>query len=384
MAFKRYQEEHEIFRTSFRKFLEKEAVPYLEEWLEKRDVPRDFYRKMGEQGYLCMMVDEKYGGMGADFIYTLVLMEELCRIYTGGIESNITLHTDIVTPYISRFGTEEQKKKWLPGCCSGEILMAIAMTEPNAGSDLAAIQTTAVRDGDHFILNGQKTFISNGIHGDLCIAAVKTDTKIRPKSKGMSLIVVEDGTAGFIKARKLEKIGHHLGDTAELFFDDCRVPAENLLGEEGRGFVMLMEGLQQERLVALFRALMSAQRMLDITIDYTKTREAFGKPICSFQHNTFKIVEMATEVEMAKAFTYDLVEDFMDGNDITTKVSMAKWYVCELANRVAYNCVQLHGGYGYMSEYEIARRFCDIRFLSIAAGSSEIMKTIIGRRLGLT
>ncbi len=384
MAFKRYEEEHEIFRTSFRKFLEREAVPYIEEWLEKKDVPREFYRKLGEQGYLCMWVDEKHGGMGADFIYSVVLMEELGRIYMGGIESNVTLHTDIVTPYISRFGSEEQKQKWLPGCCSGDILTAIAMTEPNAGSDLASIRTQAVRDGDHYVINGQKTFISNGINCDLCIVAVKTDTEIRPMSKGMSLIVIEAGTPGFIKARKLEKIGHHLGDTAELFFEDCRVPVGNLLGEEGRGFAMLMEKLQQERLVALFRALMAAKRMLEITIEYTKQREAFGKPICSFQHNTFKIVEMATEVEMSKVFTYNLVEEFIDGHDITTKVSMGKWYICEMANRVAYHCVQLHGGYGFMSEYEIARRFCDIRFLSIAAGSSEIMKTIIGRRLGLT
>jgi len=322
--------------------------------------------------------------MGADFIYSVVLMEELCRIYTGGLDTNITLHTDIITPYISAFGTEEQKERWLPKCCSGEILTALAMTEPNAGSDVAAIRTTAVRDGDYYILNGQKTFISNGMNCDLCIVAVKTDTQIRPRSRGISLIIVEDGTPGFIKARKLEKIGHHLGDTGELFFEDCRVPAKNLLREEGQGFYMLMEKLQRERLVALFRALVATERMLEITIDYTKTREAFGQPICSFQHNTFKIVEMATEIEMAKAFTYDLIEDFMEGKDITTKVSMAKWYVCELANRVAYNCVQLHGGYGFMSEYEIARRFCDIRYLTIAAGTSEIMKVIIGRRMGLT
>ncbi len=257
------------------------------------------------------------------------------------------------------------------------------MTEPGAGSDLAAIKTTAVRDGDDYVLNGQKTFITNGYNCDLIVVACKTDTKAVPAYKGVSLIVVENGTPGFIKNRKLEKMGLRDSDTAELFFDDCRVPASNILGAEGDGFKPMMMNLQQERLISCVASIVGAERMLEITLDYTKTRTAFGRTIASFQHNTFKIVEMATEIEMAKTFTYTLVEDHLAGEDITKKVSMSKWYNAELANRVAYHCVQLHGGYGYMEEYEIARAYQDVRVSSIAAGSTEIMKRIIGGMMGL-
>jgi acyl-CoA dehydrogenase len=295
----------------------------------------------------------------------------------------VGVHNDITMPYIDILGTEEQKMRWLPKCCTGEVIAAIGMTEPGAGSDLQAIRTVAVRDGDEYVINGQKTFITNGYYCDLIVLAVKTDPRAQPPYKGVSLIVVENGTPGFNKTRKLEKMGLHSSDTAELFFEDCRVPVTNLLGREGDGFVPMMRNLQQERLVSCLGAVLSAERMLEITIEYCKTRTVFGKPVSRHQHNAFKLVEMATEIEMAKDFSYHLVLDHLEKKDITKKVSMAKWYNAELANRVAYHCVQLHGGYGYMDEYEICRDALDVRMGSIAAGTTEVMKTIIARMMGL-
>jgi acyl-CoA dehydrogenase len=383
MAVQFFREEHEIFRRSLRSFLEKEVKPHQDEWRKNRQVPREVWRKMGEQGFIGYWLDEKYGGVGADFAFSVVLIEELSRAGVRGFSAGLGVHNDIVMPYIEMLGTEEQKMRWLPKCCTGECILAIGMTEPGAGSDLQAIRTTAVRDGDNYVINGQKTFITNGYYCDLIVLAVKTNTKAQPPYKGVSLIVVENGTPGFIKSRKLEKMGLHSSDTAELFFEDCRVPASNLLGREGDGFVPMMRNLQQERLVSALGSILNTERMLEITIEYCKTRTVFGKPISRHQHNAFKIVEMATEIEMAKDFTYHLVQDHLDKKDITKKVSMCKWYNAELSNRVAYHCVQLHGGYGYMDEYQICRDALDMRMGSIAAGTTEVMKTIIARLMGL-
>ncbi len=378
-----FREEHEIFRRSLRSFLEKEAKPNLDTWRKNRQIPRDIWRKMGEQGFIGYWLEEKYGGAGADFVYSVVLIEELHRSGAWGLAAGVGVHNDITMPYIDILGTEEQKMRWLPKCCTGEYIAAIGMTEPGAGSDLQAMRTTAVRDGDEYVINGQKTFITNGYYCDLIVLAVKTDPRAQPAYKGVSLIVVENGTPGFVKSRKLEKMGLHSSDTAELFFEDCRVPAGNLLGQEGDGFVPMMRNLQQERLVSALGAILSAEHMLEVTVEYCKTRSIFGKPVSKHQHNAFKIVEMATEIEMAKDFTYHLVLDHLARKDITKKVSMAKWFNAELTNRVADQCVQLHGGYGYMDEYEICRDAVDVRMGSIAAGTTEVMKMIIARMMGL-
>ena len=376
-----YSEEHEIFRDAFRKYVRNEVAPHIEEWEEKGEVPREAWQGLGKQGFLCPWIEEQYGGSDVGFEYSVIIIEELSRIRGDGFQ--VALHSDIIAPYINSFGSESQKKRWLPGCAAGDVLLAVAMTEPGAGSDLQAMRTKAVRDGDSYVISGQKTFISNGVSCDLVIVACKTDPEAAPAHKGMSLILVEDGSPGFTKGKKLKKMGLYCSDTAELYFEDCRVPKENLLGEENKGFFYLMQKLQQERLVCAIQAQVAAETMLDMTIEYCKEREAFGKPIGRFQHNTFKIVEMATEVELGRTFIDDLAADHIEGKDITRKVSMAKWWVSEMANRVAYDCVQLHGGYGYMEEYPICRWYRDIRASSIYAGSTEIMKTIIAKGLGL-
>ena len=374
-------EDHEIFRKSLRKFLEKEAYPFYEQWEEDRIIPRSFWTKMGEQGFLCPNIEEKYGGSGVDWGFSVVINEELEKVGTGLI--GIGLHNDIVVPYINSYGTEEQKQRWLPKCATGDIITAIAMTEPGTGSDLANIKTTAKLDGDYYIVNGQKTFITNGIQSDLVVVAVKTDPTAVPKHKGVSLLVIERGAPGFSRGRKLNKVGLHSQDTAELIFEDCRVPKENLLGEEGKGFLYLMEKLQQERLLVAIGAQTASEVMLQMTIDYVKSREAFGKPISSFQNTQFKIVEMATEIQMSRTFLDQLIAEHIEGHDVVTKVSMAKWKLTENARKIAVECMQLHGGYGYMEEYEIARRFRDIPVAGIYAGTNEIMKTIIAKNLGL-
>jgi acyl-CoA dehydrogenase len=375
------QEEHQIFRESLRKFLEKEAYPFYAQWEEERLVPRTFWRKMGEQGFLCPDVDEAYGGSGVDWGFSVVINEELERVGSGLV--GIGLHSDIVVPYITAFGTEEQKKRWLPKCVTGELITAIAMTEPGTGSDLANIKTTARLEGDHYIINGQKTFITNGIHSDLIIVACKTDPTAVPKHKGVSLIVVERDAPGFSRGRKLNKVGLHSQDTAELIFEDCRVPKENLIGRAGEGFKYLMEKLQQERLIVAIAAQVAAEEMVKLTMEYVKSREAFGKSISQFQNTQFKLAEMATDVEMGRAFLDQLIGEHMEGKNVVTKVSMVKWKLTENARKIAGDCMQLHGGYGYMEEYEIARRYRDIPVASIYAGTNEIMKTIIAKNLGL-
>jgi len=374
-----FKEEHFIFRDAFCKFLDKEVVPYYEEWEEAGIVPRELWRKFGENGYLCTWMPEEYGGLGAGFEYAAIIIHELNYRGISGIAAG--LHSDIVVPYIYSYGNEEQKKKWLPGCVTGEIITAVAMTEPGAGSDLAAMRTTAVKDGDSYIINGQKTFISNGLLSDVVILAVKTDTKAG--HKGLSLICVEDGTPGFSRGRHLKKMGMYSQDTAELIFEDCRVPAKNLLGEEGKGFYYLMSKLQPERLVADIGAQAMAEGALDMTVKYTKERYIFGKPVSSFQHNTFKLVEMATDVELGRCLVDSMIKDFIAGVDITKKVSMGKYWITEMANRIAAQGVQLHGGYGYMEEYPICRFYRDLRIHTIMAGSTEVMKVILGRMMGL-
>ncbi|MEW6529909.1 MAG: acyl-CoA dehydrogenase family protein [Thermodesulfobacteriota bacterium] len=374
-----FSEEHTIFRRQFQKFLDAEVAPYYDQWEQEGIVPKSAWLKMGANGFLCSWVDEKYGGSGAGLEYSVIMAEEMNRRDFIGLMAS--LHSNIIVPYIDSFGSEEQKQKWLPGCITGEIITAIAMTEPNAGSDLAAIRTNAIKDGNDYIINGQKTFISNGLNSNLVIVAVKTDPSAG--YKGMSLICVEDGTPGFSKGRKLNKMGMHSNDTAELFFDDCRVPASHLLGEEGKGFHYMMQKLQRERLFAVIHSLAMAEAMLDLTIKYCKERMIFGKPVSSFQHNTFKIAEMATEIEIGRTFVDSLIREHIAGIDITKKVCMAKAWIPEMANRVAYQCLQLHGGYGYMEEYPICRFARDVRVHTIYAGSTEVMKTVVGKMLGL-
>ncbi|MBW2206772.1 MAG: acyl-CoA dehydrogenase family protein [Deltaproteobacteria bacterium] len=375
-----YTEEHRIFRETARKFFEKEVVPYADEWEEAGIVPKDVWLKMGEQGFLCMDVPEEYGGFEADFLYSVILSEELGK--TGNTGLAAPLHSDIVVPYITAYGSEELKKKYLPGCVSGETITAIAMTEPNTGSDLAAIRTTAVEDGDDVIINGQKTFISNGINCGLLILAAK-DPSIENAYQAMDLYLVEDGTSGFEKGKKIKKVGWHSQDTAELFFSDCRVPKTNRLGEKGGGFMMLMEKLQQERIMCCIGAVVAAERMIELTIEYCKERTAFGRPISKFQNTQFKIVEMSTEARLGRTFLDKLIVDHMEGKNLVVDVSMAKYWTTEMAMRVADQCVQLHGGYGYCEEYPIARAWRDIRVMSIFAGTNEIMKGIAAKFMGL-
>jgi acyl-CoA dehydrogenase len=374
-------DEHIMFRDSLQKFLEKEAHPFYDNWEKERIIPISFWKKLGKMGFLCPQVDEEYGGLGVDFSFGVIINEELERVGTSLV--GVGLHNDIVVPYIESFGSDEQKKRWLPGCITADVITGIAMTEPGTGSDLANVQTTAIRDGDHYIVNGQKTFITNGINGNLFLVVVKTDPKAEPKHHGISLLVVEDGTPGFTKGRKLDKVGLHAQDTAELFFEDARVPAANLLGEEGKGFSYLMEKLQQERLVVAIGAQIASEDMLEMTIDYVKSRKAFGKPVSSFQNTQFKIAEMATKVELGKSFLESLIEDHIAGKDVVTKVSMAKYWLTETARDISVECMQLYGGYGYMEEYKIARRYRDIPVASIYAGTNEIMKVIIAKNLGL-
>ncbi|RLB41994.1 MAG: acyl-CoA dehydrogenase [Deltaproteobacteria bacterium] len=376
----KYTEEHRIFREAVRRFFEKEVIPYVDEWEEAGIVPKSVWRKMGEQGFLCMQVPEEYGGAGADFLYSVVLAEELVRTNHTGLTA--PLHSDVVVPYITSFASEELKKKYLPKCVSGEIITAIAMTEPNTGSDLAAIRTTAVEEGDWVVINGQKTFISNGLNCDLVVLAAR-DPNVENPYEAIDLYLVEAGTPGFEKGKKIKKVGWHSQDTAELFFEDCRIPKRNRLGQKGGGFMMMMEKLQQERLMCAIAAVAGAENMLDMTIKYCKERKAFGRPISKFQNTQFRLVEMATEVKLGRTFLDKLIVDHMEGKNIVVEVSMAKYWTTEMAMRVADGCVQLHGGYGYCEEYPIARAWRDTRVLSIFAGTNEIMKYVAAKFMGL-
>ncbi len=378
-----FTENHRIFQESVRRFMDREVVPNIERWDEERNVPRSVWQKMGEQGFLAPWIPEEYGGSGTDFTYSVVVQEEVARSTCTSLSTGIRVHADIVAPYVYKLANEELKREILPGCVTGDVIMAIGMTEPDAGSDLAFLRTTALKDGNDYVVNGQKTFISNGINCDWVVVAVRTDPKAEPAHRGVSLVLVRAGTPGFSKGRKLNKMGLHSQDTGELIFEDCRIPQSNLLGQEGKGFRYLMENLQQERLVACIGSPMIAQRMLEMTIEYAKSRKVFGKPVSSHQYNSFKIAEMATEIELGKTYVDSLIEDHLAGKDITLRVSMGKWWLTEMINRVAYQCVQLHGGYGYMEEYPICRLYRDVRMQTIAAGTSEIMKRIIAGTLEL-
>ena len=375
-----YTAEHSIFRESLRKFLDKEIVPHVEEWEEAGIVPKSVWKKMGDQGFLGTGVPEEYGGSGVDFLYSVIICEEMTKCNFAGLAAS--LHSDIIVPYILSFGSEEHKKKYLPGCVTGDIITAVAMTEPNTGSDLAAMKTTAVEDGDSIILNGQKTFISNGINCDLCVVAAK-DPSADNHHKAVDLYLVEAGTPGFEKGKQIKKIGWHSQDTAELYFTDCRIPKSNRLGEKGSGFLKLMMKLQQERLVCAIGAVAAAEYMLEVTIKYCQERKVFGKPISKFQHSQFEIVEMATEIKLGRTFIDKLIMDHMEGQHVVIEVSMAKYWTTDMANRVADRCLQLHGGYGYCEEYPIARAWRDIRVTRIFAGTNEIMKGVAAKFMGL-
>ncbi len=376
-----FTEEHEIFRDQVRRFAETELVPRIPEWNRTGMSDRESWRKMGAAGFLAPSVPEELGGSGADFLYDAIVIEELARVRAHGLMMG--LHSDICLPYLLSYGTPAQKRRYVPAAASGELILAIAMTEPGTGSDLAAVQTSARRDGDHYILNGSKMFISNGQIADLVIVVAKTNPQANPPHRGISLILVERDTPGFVRGRKLDKLGLRGQDTSELFFEDCRVPVTNLLGVEGQGFKMLMEKLQQERLVCAIGALASARRCLDDTVEYTKQRKAFGQAIASFQNTQFKLAEMATEVEVGQAFVDRCMAAHVRGDEIVTEVSMAKWWVTDLLKRLTSQCLQLHGGYGFMLEFPVATDYADAAVQSIYAGTNEIMKVIIARRMGL-
>ncbi|WP_448541946.1 acyl-CoA dehydrogenase family protein [Roseiflexus sp.] len=375
-----FEPEHDLFRAAFRAFVEREIAPFHAEWERAGAVPRDLWQAAGRQGFLCMDVPEEYGGAGArDYRFNVVIGEELWR--AGATGPGFVLHTDIVVPYITNYGTPEQRQRWLPRCVSGECITAIAMTEPGAGSDLAAIRTTARRDGDAYLLNGQKTFISNGILNDLVIVAAKTNPEAG--HKGISLLVVERDMPGYERGRRLEKIGLHAQDTAELFFHNVRVPCDHLLGEEGQGFRYLMEQLPRERLAIAVGAVAAAEAALEQTIRYCREREAFGRPIGALQSVRFTLAELVTEVQIGRVFVDQCVLALNRGELTAETAAMAKWWTTELQQRVVHACLQLHGGYGYMREYPIARAFMDARVQTIYGGTTEIMKEIIGRSLKL-
>ncbi|MEU7134450.1 acyl-CoA dehydrogenase family protein [Streptomyces sp. NPDC046261] len=370
--------DHEAFRATVRTFLDKEVTPHHERWEKDGIVSREAWLAAGRQGLLGLAVPQEYGGGGnTDFRYSAVLTEEFTRAGASGLA--IGLHNDIVGPYLTTLATDEQKSRWLPGFCTGETISAIAMTEPGAGSDLQGIRTLAEDRGDHWLLNGSKTFISNGILADLVVVVARTTPE--GGAKGLSLLVVERGTPGFERGRNLDKIGQKAQDTAELFFDDVRVPKENLLGERDGAFAHLMTNLPQERLSIAVAAIAGAEHLLETTTRYVKEREAFGRPLARLQHIRFEIAEMATECAVTRAFLDRCVTDHDRGELDAVHASMAKWWATELQKRVADRCLQLHGGYGYMTEYRVAKAFTDGRIQTIYGGTTEIMKEIIGRSL---
>jgi alkylation response protein AidB-like acyl-CoA dehydrogenase len=375
-----YEREHEDFRALCREFLAREAVPYHPEWERAGIVDRAIWRKAGAAGLLGMDVPEEYGGGGQpDFRFSAVLIEEIVAAGCSGL--GFGLHNDVVGPYLTGLTTAEQRKRWLPGFCSGETVGAIAMSEPGTGSDLAGVRTTAVRDGADYVLTGQKTFITNGELADLVVVVAKTAPDAG--AHGVSLIAVERGTPGFTRGRRLEKVGLKASDTAELFFDGCRVPADNLLGTENHGFYHLMANLPRERLSIAVGAVAACERILALTLEYARTREAFGRPIGAFQHNRFLLAELDTEVTIARTFVNHCVAEFTADRLSVVDAAKAKWWTTELQNKVADRCLQLHGGYGYMLEYPVARAWLNSRVQTIYGGTTEIMKEIIGRGLGL-
>ncbi|WP_374412210.1 acyl-CoA dehydrogenase family protein [Hydrogenophaga sp.] len=379
-----FNTDHEAFRDSFRRFVEKEVAPFHEAWEEQGYVDREVWRSAGANGFLCMTMPEEYGGAGADRLYSVAQMEEIARAGVSGI--GFGLHSEIVAPYILHYGTEEQKKKYLPLLAAGEMVGAIAMSEPAAGSDLQGVKTTAIKsaDGSHYVLNGSKTFITNGWHADLVIVVAKTDPAAG--AKGTSLFLVERGMEGFSKGKRLKKLGMKAQDTSELFFDNVKVPAENLLGGaafEGRGFICLMEQLPWERLQIAIGAVASAQAAIDWTVEYVKDRKVFGQPVASYQNTRYTLAELQTEVQVARVFVDKCCELVCEDKLDTATASMAKYWCSDLQCKVMDECLQLHGGYGYMWEYPITRAYADARVQRIYGGTNEIMKEVISRSMGL-
>ncbi|MFP5383283.1 MAG: acyl-CoA dehydrogenase family protein [Gammaproteobacteria bacterium] len=372
-----FNSDHEMFRDALRKFLEKEAVPHHAAWEEEGVVSRELWLKAGEQGFLCPCVSPEYGGAGADYLYSAIVMEEVSRMGLTGIGWG--LHTDIVAPYIEHHGSEAQKQKFLPKMITGECIGAIAMTEPGAGSDLQGVKTTAVDKGDHYLLNGSKTFITNGQNADLVIVVAKTDPAAG--AKGISLLLVERGMAGFERGRNLHKVGMKAQDTSELFFNDVKVPKENLLGKEGMGFIYLMTELPQERLGIAVNGIAMAEGAFKLTLDYVKERKAFGKAIADFQNTQFKLAELHTKIEMGRAYVDRCLELHMNKQLDAATASAAKYIITDLQCEVLDECVQLFGGYGYMWEYPVPRMWADARVQRIYGGTNEVMKLVVSRAI---
>ena len=375
-----YTEDHESFRQSCREFVQRTLAPRAEQMLEVKSIDRDIWLEAGKQGLLGLDIPEEFGGAGAeDYRYNAILGEEISR-FNAAVSSCFGIHSDVCPPYIVDLGTEEQTQRWLPGMASGEKICAIAMTEPGGGSDLAALRTTAVRDGDEWVINGSKTFITNGYQADYVITAVRTDPE--KGAKGITLFMSETGREGFTRGRKLDKVGQEESDTAELFFENVRVSDEQRIGPEGMGFIAMMQRLPQERVGAAVSNIAHAKGILEETIQYAKDRKAFGQPIGAFQHNKFKMAELVTAIEVAEAYVDDCVAAHAEGQLSAVDAAKAKWWSAQVQNDVLDECVQLHGGYGFMNEYRVARAWRDARVTKIWAGSNEIMKELIGRDLG--
>ncbi|OYX57663.1 MAG: acyl-CoA dehydrogenase [Brevundimonas subvibrioides] len=372
-----FRDDHEMFRDQVRRFVETEIVPHHAEWERDGIVPKSLWLRAGEEGLLCVTAPEAYGGSGGDFGHSAVLIEELARVNATAV--GFTTHSDVAVPYLVNYGTDDQKARWLPRLISGELIAVIAMSEPQIGSDLRGMKTKAVRDGDHYVLSGQKTFITNGINSGLAIVAAKVEGQANPKD--ITLFCVEEGTPGFEKGKKLEKIGLRGQDTSELFFSDVRVPVENMLGEESGGFTCLMTELAKERLVIGIRAAASLESMLDKTVAYTKDRVVFGKPLFEFQNTRFKLADVKARTQMLRVFIDDCLQQLLDGELTPETAAMAKLTSAELHGQLLDELLQLHGGYGYMSEYDVGRAWVDARVARIYAGTSEIMKEIIARTL---
>ncbi len=376
-----YGPEHEDFRASVSEFVERTLKPRAEQMLEVKTIDRDIWKEAGSQGLFGLDIPEEFGGMGAEDYRFNAVSAEVLNGFNAAVGSCFGIHSDVCPPYIVDLGTQEQKERWLPAMAAGEKICAIAMTEPGGGSDLAALKTTAVRDGDHWVLNGSKTFITNGYQADLVIVATRTDPS--KGAKGITLFMVEDGMEGFTRGRKLDKVGQEESDTAELFFQDVRVPDTNRIGDEGMGFIAMMQRLPQERVGAASANVAHAKQILLETIEYAKERKAFGQAIGSFQHNKFKLAEMVTAIEVAEAYVDDCIEAHSKGELSAVDAAKAKWWSAQVQNDVLDECVQLYGGYGFMNEYRVARAWRDARVTKIWAGSNEIMKELIGRDLGL-
>ncbi|MFX1765786.1 acyl-CoA dehydrogenase family protein [Paraburkholderia sp. A1RI-2L] len=372
-----FRDDHEMLRTTARRFLEKECLPKQAEWDKAGKVDRETWLKAGREGLLCLTLPTEYGGGGGDYGHAAVMNEEVNRLNLSGLGFGV--HSDIIAPYIARIGNEEQKQKWLPGCCSGETILAIAMTEPGTGSDLKAVRTTAIRDGDEYVINGSKTFISNGLNADLIIVVCKTDPNAG--AKGVSLIVVEGNRAGFRRGRKLEKVGQHAQDTAELFFDDVRVPVSNRLGEEGMGFAYLMGELPQERLSIAIGAAARLEASLGHTIHYVKDRRAFNQTVWDFQNTKFKLADIKAQAIAVRLMVDHYLAEHMSRRLTLEEAAVAKLFATETLGKALDEMVQLHGGYGYMLEYHVARAFADARVTRIYGGTSEVMRDLISRKL---